>query len=234
MGLKERINTNSIIKRVVHRILIPKGQAMPRWFVNALINPFFHKKMRKAKVRLSVRKDLFPFNKFLLGKQSVVESYSTLNNGVGDIVIGENTRVGISNVIIGPVMIGNNCILAQNVVISGLNHGYENPDVSIKDQKVKTKPIVIEDDCWIGANVTVAAGVTIGKHSVVGAGSTVTKSIPPYHVAVGNPAKLIKKYDIEKKEWIKYEGQHHHCELSCTKASGGVSEEHKGKCEMHL
>lgn len=234
MGLKEIINSSLIVKRMVHRMLIPKGEATPRWFVNLLVNPFFHKKARTSKIRLSVRKDLFPFNRFLLGKKSVIESYSTLNNGVGDVVIGENTRVGISNVIIGPVTIGNNCILAQNIVISGLNHGYEDPDIPIKDQKVTTKSIVIEDDCWIGANVAIAAGVTIGKHSVIGAGSIVTKSIPPYHIAVGNPAKLIKKFDVDKKEWIKYESQHHHSELSGSKASCSVPEEHKGKREMHI
>jgi acetyltransferase-like isoleucine patch superfamily enzyme len=62
---------------------------------------------------------------------------------------------------------------------------------------------VIGDDCWIGANAVVTAGVTIGKHSVVAAGAVVTKDIPPYSVAVGNPCRVIKRYDIERNEWVK-------------------------------
>ncbi|WP_281169845.1 acyltransferase [Flexithrix dorotheae] len=122
---------------------------------------------------------------------------------MGDLIIGNNSRVGIGNVLIGPVEIGNNCILAQNIVISGLNHGYEDPLIPIKDQPVMTKPISIKNDCWIGANVCITAGVEIGEHSIIGAGSVVTKSIPPFHVAVGNPAKLVKKYDFEARTWVK-------------------------------
>jgi acetyltransferase-like isoleucine patch superfamily enzyme len=62
---------------------------------------------------------------------------------------------------------------------------------------------VIEDECWIAANTVITAGVTIGKHSVIAAGAVVTKNIPPYSIAVGNPAKVIKKYDFDKKEWIR-------------------------------
>jgi len=69
------------------------------------------------------------------------------------------------------------------------------------EQKVTTAPIVIEDEVWLGANVVVVAGVTIGKHSVVAAGAVVTKSIPPYSVAVGNPARVIKQYNFETKKW---------------------------------
>ena len=58
--------------------------------------------------------------------------------------------------------------------------------------RVSSKPIVIEDDCWLGGGVIVLAGVTIGKGSVIGAGSIVTKDIPPYSVAVGNPCKVMR------------------------------------------
>jgi acetyltransferase-like isoleucine patch superfamily enzyme len=94
-------------------------------------------------------------------------------------------------------------ILAQNIVVSGLNHSYEDISLPPRLQKVSTKPIRIEDNVWIGANAVITAGVTIGKHSVVGAGSVVTKDVPGYCVAVGNPARIIKKYDFERKEWIK-------------------------------
>ncbi|ACF12852.1 putative acetyl transferase [Chloroherpeton thalassium ATCC 35110] len=202
-GLKSLLDGKPWLKNTVHRLLIPKGQARPRWTTRVFINPWVHRRGRGAKVAGSARLDLFPFNRFELGAGSTVEDFVTLNNGVGDLCIGDNTRIGISNVLIAPVRIGNNCILAQNIVISGLNHGYENPDLPIKDQPVSKKEIVIEDDCWIGANVSIAAGVTVGKHAVVGAGSVVTKSVPPFHIAVGNPAKVIKKYDFAEKKWVK-------------------------------
>lgn len=62
----------------------------------------------------------------------------------------------------------------------------------VAEAGVSTSPITINDNVWIGANATIAAGVTIGKHFVIGTGSVVTKDVPDYSVAVGNPAKVIK------------------------------------------
>jgi acetyltransferase-like isoleucine patch superfamily enzyme len=150
-----------------------------------------------------VRLDVLPFNQFSLGAGSVIEDFCTINNGVGDVYIGENTLVGMSNVIIGPVTIGSNVILAQHIVASGLNHGYQNVSLPIRAQQVSMARIVIEDECWIGANAVITAGTTIGKHSVVAAGSVVTKNIPPYSVAAGNPARVIKQFDAQTGEWVK-------------------------------
>jgi acetyltransferase-like isoleucine patch superfamily enzyme len=107
----------------------------------------------------------------------------------------------MSNVIIGPVTIGNNVILAQNIVASGLNHTYTDINLPIQQQNVTTAPITIEDDCWIAANVVITAGVTIGKHSVIAGGAVVTKDIPPFSVAAGNPAKVIKQYNPASAAW---------------------------------
>jgi len=147
--------------------------------------------------------DVLPFNKFELGKNSTIEDFSTINNGVGDVIIGDNTLIGMSNVIIGPVNIGNNVIFAQNIVVSALNHQYTDVNVPIHKQQVIVSPIIIEDDCWIAANAVITAGVTIGKHSVVAGGAVVTKNIPPYSVAAGNPAKVIKQYDHKTETWVR-------------------------------
>ena len=146
--------------------------------------------------------DVLPFQPFNIGDYSTVEDFATINNGVGPVNIGNNSRIGIGNVIIGPVTIGNNVILAQNIVMSGLNHNYTNIEVPIYLQGETVANITIEDDCWIGANAVITAGVTVGKHSVVAGGAVVTKSIPPFSVAVGNPARVIKQYDFESKAWI--------------------------------
>jgi acetyltransferase-like isoleucine patch superfamily enzyme len=203
MSLVQTIKSNPNLKKFVHWMLIPTGQARPRVWVKWFVNPFFHKVANGSTIRWNTRMDVLPFNAFELGNGSTIEDYCTINNGVGAVKIGQNTRIGMSNVIIGPVTIGNNVILAQNIVISGLNHGYEDIHVPIHNQAVSMEPIFIEDDCWIGANAVVTSGVTIGKHCVIAAGAIVTKSIPPFSIAVGNPARIIKKYNFELGEWQK-------------------------------
>jgi acetyltransferase-like isoleucine patch superfamily enzyme len=147
--------------------------------------------------------DLLPFNHFSLGKNSTVEDFTVINNGMGDVLIGDGVRIGLSNVIIGPVKIGNNTILAQNVVISGLNHGYSDISLPIKSQPCSKAEIIINDDCWIGANVVITAGTIIGKHAIVAAGSVVTKDVPPYSIVAGNPSRIIKQYNFITQSWDK-------------------------------
>lgn len=203
MSVTEKIKSNKKLKGFVHWMLIPPYQARPRKWVSWFVNPFYHKKGKHAVIRRSTRMDVVPFNKFELGDYSTIEDFCTVNNGVGAVKIGSETRIGMSNVIIGPVTIGNSVIFAQNVVMSGLNHSYEDISLPISKQKEITSPITIEDECWIGANAVITAGVTIGKHCVIAAGSVVTKNIPAYSVAVGNPARVIKQYDFSIKQWIR-------------------------------
>jgi len=203
MSLKSKIKNNKKLKRFVYWAMIPSYEARPRKWVSWFINPLYHKRGKSTVVRSRARLDVLPSNKFEIGSYSMVEDFSTINNGVGDVIIGNNTIIGMGNVVIGPVTIGNSVIFAQNVVVSGLNHSYEDIKVPIRDQTVTTLPIVIEDEVWIGANAVVTAGVTIGKHSVVAAGAVVTKNISPYSIVVGNPARVVKKYDFSKHEWVR-------------------------------
>ena len=138
-----------------------------------------------------------------MSKKAVIEDFCCINNMVGDVYIEDNVHVGLSNTIISPVTVGANTIMVQNIVLSGLNHGYADPDIPIKNQKETTAPIVIEEDCWIGDNAVVVAIVTIGKHCIVPADSVVTKSVPPYSIVGGNRAKILKQYNSETKKWEK-------------------------------
>ena len=201
--LFEKIKNNQKLKKIAHWLIIPKNEARPRLWVSLFLNPFFHTKKKGSKIRFNTRMDVLPFNGFELGQQSIIEDFSTINNGVGKVVIGDKTLIGISNVLIGPLTIGNNVITAQNVVMSGLNHEYSAINVPISKQKVQTAEIVIEDDCWIAANVVITAGVKIGKHCVVAAGAVVTKDVPPYSIVAGNPARLIKKFNFETNTWTR-------------------------------
>ena len=154
------------------------------------------KRGKGTKIRRRTRMDVLPFYIFEIGNNCSVEDYTTVNNVVGDVIIGNEVRLGISNVIIGPVYIGNYVIAAQNIVISGLKHGYDDISLPISIQPTITSTINIEAECWIGANAVITAGVTIGKHSIIAAGAVVTKNIPPYSVAVGNTARVIKQYNF--------------------------------------
>ena len=162
-----------------------------------------HKRGKKAVIRKATRLYLVPWNAFSIGSESTIEDFSAINNGVGAVAIGERTRIGLSNTIIGPVTIGNDVRLAQNVVLSGLNHNYSDNDRPIHEQGVTTAPITIEDETWIGANAVIVAGRTVGKHSIVAAGSVVTRDVPPYSVVAGNPARIIKQYNHQTKCWEK-------------------------------
>lgn len=109
-----------------------------------------------------------------------------------NITIGENTTINRNTNILSKVSIGANCSIAPNVVIVGANHIFSNKSKTIKEQGSTYRGIIIEDDVWIAANVTVCDGVRIGKGAVIGAGAVIVNNIPPYTVAVGIPAKVIK------------------------------------------
>ncbi|PQJ76955.1 acyltransferase [Polaribacter glomeratus] len=203
MSLKEIIKSNQGLKRLVHWSILIPNQARPRLWVKWLVNPFYHKKGKGACIRRRTRLDVAPWHKFELGKNSTIEDFSAINNGVGPVIIGDRTRIGLSNTIIGPVIIGNDICLAQNITLSGLNHNYEDISRPIHLQGVSTSLVTIQDATWIGSNVVVLAGVTIGRHCVIAAGSVVTKDIPSYSVAVGNPVRVIKKYNHDSKIWEK-------------------------------
>ncbi len=110
-----------------------------------------------------------------------------------DLFVGDNVWLGNNNFICGKVSIGNNVSLGPNVIIPGANHDVTaNKHVPMGGTLV-VLGTVIEDDCWIGGNVSILDGVTIGRGAVVGAGAVITNSVPPYSIVVGNPARVIKK-----------------------------------------
>lgn len=202
MNLKEKIEKYPEVKKMILACMMHPVKTKPRWWLRQ-IQFLYMKKGKKSIIYRSVRKDIVPFNRFILGSYSVIEDFSTINNAVGDITIGDRTRIGLGNTIIGPVQIGNHVNLAQNVTVSGLNHNFQDVLITIDQQGVATLPVVIRDDVWIGANAVILPGVTIEEHSVVAAGSIVTRPVPAYSVCAGNPARIIKRYDFDKNDWIR-------------------------------
>ncbi|HCE56696.1 MAG TPA: acetyltransferase [Prolixibacteraceae bacterium] len=203
MGITEKIKKNPELKKFVLWAIAPKRNPRPRWWVRWFLNPLKHKKGKGAVIRRRSRIDVFPWNRFEIGTLTTIEDFCTVNNGSGDVILGDRVRVGIGSVIIGPVTMGNGSGLGQHVFVAGFNHGYADGSKNSSQQPLDIRPTIIEEEAHIGANSVVVAGIRIGKRSQVGAGSVVTRDVPPYSVAVGNPARVIKQYNHETGSWEK-------------------------------
>jgi acetyltransferase-like isoleucine patch superfamily enzyme len=189
--LRTRLKDSPRLKRWIDFIIMNQRDARPRWYVR-LLAPLYQHRGSGSKIYGSVRMDTPPYRRFSIGKRSVVESYSCINNAVGDVIIGDNTRIGLHNTIIGPVTIGNHVNLAQGITVTALNHNFSDASKPIDQQGVSTKAVTIADDVWIGANAVVLPGVSIGRHCVVAAGAVVSKDVPDNSIVAGVPAKVIK------------------------------------------
>ena len=191
-SIRAWMKENPRIKRWTEMLIMNPRLSRPRWYVRWLA-PLYQHRGRHSIIYSSVRMDTPPFRKFSLGEDSVIESFACINNAVGDIVIGNHSRVGIHSIVIGPVSIGSHVQLAQGVVVTGLNHIFSNPSIPIDMQGVETKMVEISDDVWIGANATILPGVKIGQRCVVAAGGVVCSDVPSHCVVAGVPAKVIKQ-----------------------------------------
>ena len=191
-SIRANFKNNPKLKRFVDWLIMNQVQTRPRWYMRWFA-PLYQHRGKKSVIHLSVRMDTPPYRKFRLGDYSVIESYSCINNAVGDVIIGDHTRVGLHNTVIGPVTIGSYVNLAQGITVTALNHNFSETGKRIDEQGVSTTPVTIGNDIWIGANAVILPGVTIGDHSVVAAGAVVTKDVPPHTLVAGVPAKIIKK-----------------------------------------
>lgn len=107
--------------------------------------------------------------------------------------LGDYSGIGRHAYIAAGVTIGDYVMMAPEVVILTQNHEFADPTVPMARQGARpVQPVVIEDDVWLGQRAMILPGVTVGRGSIVGAGAVVAKSIPPYSIAVGNPARIIR------------------------------------------
>ena len=192
--IREGLKESPKIKRFLDWLIMNQRDARPRWYIR-LLAPLYQYRGRGSKIYHSVRMDTPPYRRFWLGRRSVIESYCCINNAVGDVTIGDYTRIGIHCTVIGPVCIGHHVNLAQGITVTALNHNFTDTNRRIDEQGISTKPVVIGDDVWIGANAVILPGVTIGRHVVVAAGAVVTKDVPDSCVVAGIPAKVVKKLE---------------------------------------
>ena len=153
---------------------------------------------------------------FIAGKNLWLAAISEYNNEKFNpiIIIKDNVNIG-EFVHIGAVNyieIGENVLLASKIYISDHNHGtYKGKEQSLPDtppfyRRISRGKIIIEDNAWIGEGVVILPDTHVGRGAIIGANAVVTNDIPPYTIAVGNPAKPIKIFNFKMNRWDKYDG----------------------------
>jgi len=146
---------------------------------------------------------IFPLVKIVSNKDRIIEigDNVTIMQGViistsasGKCTIGNNVYIGEYSVLTSncEITIEDDVLVAPHNNLVDFDHSYDNRAVKIIEQKVNAQKILIKKGVWIGTNCCILKGVTIGEGAIIGAGSVVTGDIPPYCIAVGNPAKVIK------------------------------------------
>jgi len=130
-----------------------------------------------------------------VGRFATIAPTNSLLGELGEgLKLGDHSNIGAYSYIgcSGYIEIGNNVMIGPRVNLMAENHRFERVDIPMKNQGVAKSFIRIEDDCWIGVNSSVLAGVTIGRGSIVAAGAVVTKDVAPYSIVGGVPARLIR------------------------------------------
>lgn len=175
----------------------------------------------KSEVVLETDCRLHPFSKIetnhgssvLIGKGAYLSPYSLVfAHGGSEIVVGNGSMLSNYTTVtsINKVIIGDDVLMGPNVFIADYNHDYRDITKAVVRQgNISTasdgtpNEVHIGNGTWIGKNAVIVGNVTIGEHCVIGANSTVTKDIPSFSVAAGNPAKVIKRYDFDTQKWIR-------------------------------
>ncbi len=126
------------------------------------------------------------------GREVNIEQGANFGNGDG-ISIGDYSGIGVDCSVRGPLLIGNNVMMGPEVIIITANHGFERIDIPMMVQgSSPRKKVIIGNDVWIGTRAIILPGITIGNGVIIGAGSIVTKDIPDYAIAAGNPARIVR------------------------------------------
>jgi len=135
-------------------------------------------------------------NKVTIGKFAVIRPTNYYGGDLGEgLSVGDDSNIGPFAYIgcSGFVQIGSHVLMSPRVSIYSENHNFGSTDIPMKAQGVTRDNVVIEDDCWIASNSIILSGVTIGKGSIISAGSVVTKDVPPFSIVAGVPARIIRK-----------------------------------------
>lgn len=182
--------------------------------ISLLYTKIFFKGARLIRRPIYVRgKKFFKYDKgFTTGYGCRLEMFDIHSTNIPTLIIGKNCKIGDHvHIAAGEnVVIGDNCLFASKIYISDICHGdysdsesASNPNTPPDERKLSTNKVAIGNNVWLGDNVCILPGVTIGNGCIIGANSVVNRDIPTNSIAVGAPAKVVKKYDDEKRIWLK-------------------------------
>lgn len=185
-----------VIRNVIYRLMIEDIGPLTMILKDVDLRGCFSLSMDdrvKLRKHVSIR-CFYRRNTIKLSYNVSVHEYAILKSKGGDISVGKNTFISsfVNISAQGDVSIGENVMLANGCRLESGTHGFHDLDLPMKEQRAHSHGIVIGDDCWLGAGVTVVENVRIGEGSVIGAGSVVTKDIPPFSIAAGVPARVIR------------------------------------------
>jgi acetyltransferase-like isoleucine patch superfamily enzyme len=183
-----------------------------RILISIIYTKLFFNKARLIRVPFDIRnrKKIQIGKNFTTGFGCRLEAFPIKESVEKILVFGNNVEINdYVHIASGEnIIIGNNVLIASKVFISDLNHGnykgkeQNSPLITPNNRNLWTNPIIIKDNVWIGEGACILSGVTIGYGSIIGAMSVVTKDIPDYSIAVGNPARVVKSYDFDLNEWL--------------------------------
>lgn len=183
-----------------------------RLIYSYVITKIFYKKARLIRQPFDIRgkQSIEIGQNFTCGFGCRIEAYPK-NKNEKVLIFGKNIQINdyVHIAARKKVVIEDNVLIASKVFISDLDHGCYSSDVVFdiniipKERELFVKPVIIHKNVWIGENVSILSGVEIGENTIIGAGSVVTKSIPSNVIVVGNPAKVIRRYNFETKKWEK-------------------------------
>lgn len=162
--------------------------------------------------RIRGRRFMIVGDNFTTGFNCRLDAFDFNNSNKNLIRIGKNVQINddVHIAAVESVEIGDDVLIASKVFITDHNHGnyagselQDSPLTPPNSRKIYSEPVKINKNVWIGEFVCVLQGVTIGEGAIIGAMSVVTKDIPPYSIAVGSPAKVIKRFNFDKNEWVR-------------------------------
>jgi acetyltransferase-like isoleucine patch superfamily enzyme len=171
---------------------------------------FYNAKIIRFPFRIRGKRLIKVGEGFTTGFNCRIDAYTKSNKKLV-IDIGKNVQIN-DNVHIGAVesiIIGDNVLIASKVFITDHNHGnysgdkQDSPNSIPQERPIHSKSVNIENNVWLGEFVSVLPGVTIGEGTIIGAMSVVNKNIPPFSIAVGSPARVIKKFNFDTNKWEK-------------------------------
>ncbi len=148
---------------------------------------------------------------FVLGMGAVFAVYPNYAGEKTPVAKGEGNGITVGNNVsanrnltiycANSVEIGDDVMMGSGILITDNDHGIDPTQRDFRAQPLIARTVKIGNGCWIGEKASILSGVEVGEHSIIAAGAVVTKSIPPYSIAAGVPAKVIKRWNFEKGAW---------------------------------